>query len=479
MNAVPSGLSGKLLVNSLVSRLRASFLSGQFGGGPKHDHYADFGWPTEVTFSDLQTIYTRNGLAQAAVEGHIAKVWETDPELFESEEAHDPTELEETFKRWAEDLRLWQKVSEADRRSMVGDYAGLILQVADNLNWEHPLGKVRGLEDIWDLIPAWEGELTPATWDTDTKSRRYGQPITYQYTEQPIRGRAGAPSPRNLVIHHSRVIIWSTTGDLLGRSILRAGYNALLDVEKVIGGGAEGFWKNARQSLSLDVDANANLAKLAQALGVGVEELGSKLNDIVDDWAKGFDKALITQGIKPQALNITMPQPEEFQDGPMKLFAASVRMPVRVMIGNVTGERATVEDEHAWAKRCNGLREKEKRPLIKTLLNRLEACGALPTVDWYIDWADLTSGTLSERLDVAAKMAEINSKALGTGDYVPFTSDEIREAAGYDVEEEGDGPDENDGQEGEEGEAEPGTEPGAEPDGETDPTAPSNPAPAA
>lgn len=434
-----------LFMNSLVSRLRQEYLSGQFGGGPKHNHYADFGWPEQVTFTDLQTMYARNGLAQAAVEGHVAKIWETDPELFEEEAAHEPTELETEFKRWAEDMRFWQKLAEADRRGMVGDYAGLILQVADNQDWGKPLGKVRGLQDIWDLIPTWEGELVPATWDTDTKSRRYGQPITYQYNEQQIKGRQGAPSPRQLVIHYTRVILWSSTGDLLGRSMLRPGYNALLDVEKVIGGGAEGFWKNARQSLTLDIDSASNMSKLAQALGVNETDLGAKLNEVVDDWARGFDKALMTQGIKAEALNITMPQPEEFQTGPMNMFAASVRMPVRVMIGNVTGERATVEDEIAWAKRCNGLREKEKKPLIKTVLNRLEACGALPPgIDWFIDWADLTEGTASERLDLALKMAEINSKSLGSGDMAPFSSDEIREAAGYDVEDEDQGGDEND-----------------------------------
>lgn len=461
------------LLNSLVSRMRASALGGQFGGGPKHNHYEDFGWPEEVTFQDLQLMFTRNGLAIAAIEGHIAKIWESDPELYEAEAAHLETPLEASFKRWAEDIRLWQKLAEADRRGMVGDYSGLILQVADNLNWDQPLGQVRGLEEVWDLIPVWEDELIPAAWDTDQKSRRYGRPTSYNYQEQPLRRAKGnAPQPRQLTLHHSRVVLWSSTGDLLGRSLLRPGYNALLDAEKVIGGGSEGFWKNARQSMSLDIDTNSDMGKLARALGVGIEELGAKLNDVVDDWAKGFDKALITQGIKPETFNITMPQPAEFQDGPIHMFAASVRMPVRVMIGNVTGERATTEDELAWSKRCNSLRTKEKIPLIKTFLNRLEACGALPRVDWYIEWGDLTEGTLTERLDTAAKMADINAKMLGTGDSLPFSSDEIREAAGYDADEE------DDFDEGDEEPETPEIDPTAG-NGDPDPAAGGNPAPPA
>lgn len=433
----------QFVYNSIVSRLRAETLSGQFGGSPKHDHYSDFGWPSTVVFNDLKNMYERNGLAQAAVERYVSKVWETDPEIYEAEEAHEPTEAEDAFKAWAEDIRFWQKLAEADRRGMVGDYAGLIIQIADNLEWNQPLGRVRkGLEDVWDLIPVWEIELTPAEWDDNPRSRRYGQPVTYQYQEQRVRRVTGGPAPRSLTIHHSRVILWSSTGDLLGNSILRAGYNALLDHEKVVGGGAEGFWKNARQSMTLNVDPNSDLSKLARSLSVTEAELGTKINDLVDDWTKGFDKAFITQGIEPQAHNITMPQPAEFQEGPLQLFAASVQIPVRVLIGNVTGERATVEDEIAWSKRCNSLRSKQKRPLLKRVLNLLEECGAIDQRDWFIFWTDLTEGTTEQKLDTAMKMAEINAKSLGIGDLVPFSSNEVREAAGYDVESEDDGGDE-------------------------------------
>jgi len=183
------------------------------------------------------------------------------------------------------------------------------------------------------------------------------------------------------------------------------------------------------------MDPNANLEKLARVLGVDIGGLGDKLNEVADDFSKGFDKALVTQGIEATPIQITMPQPEEFQDGPMKMFAASVRIPIRVLIGNVTGERASTEDEKSWAKRCNGLRDRGKIPLIKTLLNRFELCGALPKVNWFIDWPDLTEGTTEEKLTAAEKLANINSKSVGTGEAAPFSANDIREAAGYEAEE--------------------------------------------
>lgn len=426
----------RFFANSTALRLR-HLLGGAVNGSPKHDHYADFGWPEVVTFPMLKNMWERNPLGRAAVEAYIEKIWEDDPELFEAEEAHDPTDNELAFKRWAEDIRFWSKLAEADRRGLVGDYSAVILQVADNLDWNRPMGKVRGLQDVWNVIPVWEDELTVAEWDLDQQSRRYGEPLMYSYQEkQRDEARNQAPV-RSVQIHHSRVVIWSSTGDLEGRSILRPGYNSMLDVEKVMGGGAEGFWKNARSSLTLNLDANADLAKLARALGVDATGLPDKLNEIADDFSKGFDKALITQGMEATPISVTMPQPEEFQDGPMKMFAASVRIPIRVLIGNVTGERASTEDEKSWAKRCNGLRNRGRKPLIKVILNRLEACGALQAgTDWFIEWPDLTEGTTTEKMEVAFKLSEINNKAIGTGEPVPFSANEIREAAGYDVEEE-------------------------------------------
>lgn len=426
----------RFFANSTALRLR-HLLGGAVNGSPKHDHYSDFGWPEVVTFPMLKNMWERNALGRAAVEAYVEKIWEDDPELFEMEDAHDPTELETRFKTWAEDVRFWSKLAEADRRGLVGDYAAVILQVADNQDWNRPLGKVRGLEDIWNVIPVWEDELTVAEWDLDQQSRRYGEPLMYSYQEKQRDDAKNQPPVRSVQIHHSRVIIWSSTGDLEGRSILRPGYNSMLDVEKVMGGGAEGFWKNARSSMTLNMDPNANLQKLAQALGVAPEGLADKLNEVADDFAKGFDKALITQGIEATPIQIAMPQPEEFQDGPMKMFAASVRIPIRVLIGNITGERASTEDEKSWAKRCNGLRDRGRKPLIKSVLNRLEACGALPAgVNWFIDWPDLTEGTTAEKMEVAFKLAEMNNKAVGTGEPAPFSANEIREAAGYDAEEE-------------------------------------------
>jgi hypothetical protein len=68
-------------------------------------------------------------------------------------------------------------------------------------------------------------------------------------------------------------------------------------------------------------------------------------------------------------------------------------------------------------------------PNIRLLIDRLEQVGILDEKDWFIDWADLTEASMSEKVDRADKMAGVNQK-MGGSVYV-FTDDEIRAAVGY------------------------------------------------
>ncbi len=56
---------------------QASF-PGYFGAH-KHNHYTDFGYPTDVTFALAFAAYTRHGVARAGVDKTVAKTWQDFP----------------------------------------------------------------------------------------------------------------------------------------------------------------------------------------------------------------------------------------------------------------------------------------------------------------------------------------------------------------------------------------------------------------
>nr|WP_323130817.1 anti-CBASS Acb1 family protein [Sinorhizobium medicae] len=302
-----------------------------------------------------------------------------------------------------------------------------MLRVADSKRFDQPVDRASGgLNGLVEVIPAWEGQLQVSQWDTDETSETYGLPKMYQFNESAVD--TTIKQPRNLVIHPDRVIIWSKDGTVHGSSALEPGYNSLTDMEKVRGAGGEGFWKNAKSAPVLEVDKEAKIDMMAKAMGVSVEDLADKMNEQVAEYNAGFDQLLMIMGMQAKQLNVTLPSPEHFYAIALQDFAASMNMPVKILVGMQTGERASQEDASEWAQTNMSRRANQTVPNIMSLVNRLERFGILPEKDWFLDWTDLTESSMSEKIDRASKMAETNQK-MGTG--VVFTDEEIRAVVGY------------------------------------------------
>lgn len=424
-------MSARHRLANAATRTLQSMFPGFFPGGQKHNHAVDFGYPDRLTFNDLFDAYCRNPLARAGVDKTVGKTWESNPFLQEFQRdgskkgQQKETTVEGAIRQRCDDLRIWQHMAECDRRAMVGAYSGLILRLADNQPFREPVGRVPGgLMGLVEVIPAWEGQLTVGKWDTDETSDTYGQPLMFQFSEATV---GSSTQPRQFEVHPDRVIIWSADGTLNGRSALEPGYNALLDMEKIRGGGGEGFWKNAKSGLSLEIDKDAKITDMAQAMGVGVEDVVDKINEQVESFNQGFDKSLLLQGITATPVQVNLPSPEHFFGIAVQSFAASILIPVKILLGSQTGERASTEDAEEWDKVNMARRANRIIPTIMAFVRRLERFGILPAKDWHIEWTDLTESSMGEKIDRAVKMADVNQKM---GDEVVFTGDDIRGAVG-------------------------------------------------
>lgn len=414
-----------LLAN--LMRNPATLFPGYFPDA-KHNHYADFGFPVHLNFGNFYDMYRRNGTARAAVKKTARKTWETHPALRDQpEDGDEESSVEADVRQRFEELRVWQRLAEADRRGLVGSYSGVILRVADNKKMSEPVDSVSGgLEGLVEILPAWESQLKVTRWGDDETSEDYGQPLMFSFTEAEIGQTTGGRS-RTVEIHPSRVIIWSETGDVNDSSLLEAGYNDLMTLEKVIGAGGAGFWKNAKSAPVLEIDKEARLSEMAKAMGTDEEGLLEAMNEQVDDWQKGFEKLLMLQGIEAKSLGISLPSPQHFVAAPLQSFAASIEMPVKILVGMQTGERASSEDAEEWASTCMGRRSDWTVPSIMTLVKRLVEFGILPEADWRLQWEDLTEADMSDKIDRAGSMADINAK-MG---YEVYDADEIRDVTGH------------------------------------------------
>lgn len=420
-------MKASTIISNVVRRMETLF-PGYFPE-VKHNHYADFGWPARLTFSNFQSMYMRNSIARAAIEKTVLKTWQDYPILRTSEKEHEESGIESEIRQRFSDLRLWQRLAEADRRSMVGGYAGVILRVADSKLFKEPVNRINnGLEALVEVIPAWEGQLTVSTWVTDERSEDYGKPAMFSFNEAAVGVTHG--NPRSFEIHPSRVVVWSRDGTIFNHSLLEPGYNDLITLEKVSGAGGEGFWKNAKSSPVLQADKDLDIKAMASAMGVKPAELADAMNSQVEDWQKGFDKLLMIQGMEAKTLGVTLPSPEHFFNVALQSFAASVPMPLKILVGMQTGERASTEDAKEWAQTNMARRSSQVVPTIMEIVNRLEAFGILPENDWSLVWPDLTESSMVEKVDRADKMAGTNQKMKDSGEWV-FTPEEIRSVVGF------------------------------------------------
>ena len=399
----------------------------------KHDHNKDFGYPDHVRFEQTYRMFLRNGIARAGVEKTILKTWQDNPALWETEDATE-TGTESEIRQRFDDLRLWQRIADADRRSLVGGYSGIILRLADSKQFSEPVDTVPGgLLGLVEVIPAWEGQLTVSTWDTVETSETYGEPTMFSFNEAAVGDNQRETKTRSFELHPDRVIVWSRDGTIHNRSLLEPGFNNLIDMEKISGAGGEGFWKNAKSAPVMESDPNISVEDMAKGMGVPVDEIADKMDEQVRDYNKGFDAMLMLQGIKAKTLPVTLPQPAEFFNVALQGFAASIPIPLKILVGSQSGERASTEDANEWAQTNMARRTNVVRPNIMELVNRLERFSILPERDWHLNWSDLTEANASDKIDRALKMAEINAKMP---DEPAYTVGEIRMVTDY----EGDGP---------------------------------------
>jgi hypothetical protein len=416
-------MTPKTFMTNAVRKLAEAF-PGYFEDA-KHNYYDDFGWPKDLEFNILYTMYRRNGMGKAAVEKTIEKTWQDMPMFIENADPKEtPTEAD--LRKKFEKILFWQNVSEADRRSLVGGYGGLILRLADGKQFVEPVDMVPGgIDGLAGVIPAWKGQLTVSEWHDDLTLPNYGEPKMFSFNEANLQKNMQGQT-RAFEVHPDRVIVWSKDGTVHCDSLLEAGYNSLQDMEKVSGAGGEGFYKNAKSAPILTVNEGANLEAMAKGMGKEVTEIADAINEQVKDFNTGFDAMLLLQGMKADKQNVSLVSPEHFFGTPLMIFAASVSCPQKILTGSQTGERASTEDAAEWARTNMSRRNLICKPKLMEIIDRLVKFKILRPADWSIQWSDLTESSAAEKMDRAVKMAEVNAKSAVTRELV-YLPEEIRE----------------------------------------------------
>ena len=417
-----------LLVNALaqIRTMRAAMLSGLDAKRPRA--WCEYGYASDLSFENYFLAYDRDGLGNAAVDIIADKCWQDHPWLIEGAPDRESTALtanEARIDRVFSQAKVWQSFKEADVMALVGGWSAIIIRIADNNELDQPTVRP-SIEALTELVPVWANQLT-AVYDSNQVLQHY----VYAEPQTDI-----SPA-RNVNVHPDRVVI---VGDpSRSRPLLKAGFNALTTLEKVLGGAGESFLKNASRQLNVNYDSEVDLEDIARANGGSVAELHENLSGHVRDINSGVDLLMMTQGATVNPMTVAVSDPMPSYNVALQVFAASVKIPVKVLVGNITGERASTEDIKQLNDRCQSRRVSEVTAHIEKFVAKLKAIGMLSAGQYSVMWNDLRESTDAERAEHVTKLATIvetiaraEQSQLMTGTAPVLTLAELRSALGYD-----------------------------------------------
>lgn len=400
--------------------------------------WSQYGYPDTVTFQHLLTAYSRGGPGHGAVHRILDKCWQERPRI-KQPEADEPTEWETKLSKLLTSINAWSKLRDFDRRNMVGRYAALIYRVADGRRLDEPLQKSARLVD---LIPVYEDQIKVTQWHSDmADAENYGKPAMWQYKSRrpgSMNDTQGRPDEW-ADVHPSRVQVLAegSVGDDFfdGVPLLLAGFNSLVDLEKISGGSAESFIKNSARTVVLKFDANSSPGQIAADPGGAVPTaaaIKAAIEDKMQALNRNIDSSLVLQGGEASTLQTTVSDPQPSFEVAANIFAASVQIPYTILFGQQTGRLASDEDKADMIARCRSRQCNELTPMLEQFVRRMQAAGLVDAGEFEIEWPPLDAPGDDAKYANLAKLTGAMQQAFAAGLSEPiFDANELRAVAGF------------------------------------------------
>jgi hypothetical protein len=420
---------------ALSSRLGLSHALGSTHDGMR-DIEAVLGYKRDLSYADFKRAYVRGDLAKRIVTAWPDATWSQSPLMQDDPDSDDPTPYEQAWMDLDTRLGIYRTLSHADLLAQLGHYAVVLLGLRGQTDLRQEAAPVRGPEDVLFLQPYSEELMVIETFGADASQPTYGKPELYRLvgagTEDTTERGLRRPTRSGRLVHASRVLhIPGQYGlddpDIYGTPILEAVYNKLVDLLKVIGGGAEMFWRDAKRRIALEVQDGYQLTP----------EDAANLEQEAEEFQHGLRDFLRLMGVQAKALDGTVASPRDHFDTIMQSIAGTVRIPLRVLLGSERGELSSSQDQNEYLRQVAQRQVQYAEPrILRQLEERLLTLRALPApkeasqVVWPNLWAlsevqqaAVTKDRASAIQSVTASLASY--RGPGMGDTV-ITPEELR-----------------------------------------------------
>lgn len=398
---------------------------------PRRDIDQECGHPRDpIDVTVYRDLIARDPIAKRVNELYPLESWRVQPEVYEVESEDCDTAFEESLDNfpktlggdcdWFEDGEsnsLWELAKRADIEVGKGQYGVIFWGLGDTDDWSQevnwackpPVLYARPLPEYMAQISAFE---------SDRKSRRYGEPksysiTTYDPTDPYSSSGIGVPM-QAFNVHWSRVThIPSdvTTNPVFGVPRLQPVLNRILDLKKLYGGSAEMYWKGAFPGISIETQP--------QMGDVPIDK--SAMRDMMEHYFEGLQRYLALAGLTAKTLAPVVSDPTSQIKAHLEAICIALGVPMRIFLGSERGELSSAQDTMEWADRIRARqRYYVSYRIIRPMINFLIRVGALcPPKQYRIHWPDISSPSDMERAQYAtAVVGALGQLAAGADSHI-------------------------------------------------------------
>lgn len=426
------------LASVFVERMLFAKSVGMTHGGLR-DVWNVLGYDGTVTWQQYRERYDRGGIAARIVNAYPSAVWRGDGEVVENGDAEKQTEFEKAWWTLNDQHRVWSMLMRTHVLASVGSFAVILIGAQGDLSEPLPMGRpgqVLYLRPIGGGVIAGDtarrsnapsttidAQVTVKDWDENTKSRRFGLPLTYNLKFSNFQTNTMKP------VHWTRLVHVPSPGfiddEVFGPPYLQDVWNYLIDIDKVAGGGAEAFWMRANAGLHIDVDKKTTLATDKKERD---EELAA-MREQAELYAHQMTRMIRTRGVNINQLGSDVADFSKPLDALVTLISGTKGIPKRILTGSEMGQLASEQDRDNWNDQVKDVRTNYAHPVVlRPFLQRLIDFGYMPRpAQWMPKWPEEGAMSDTEKLDAAGKMVKLNDNK--TGEIIMLGS-EVREFLG-------------------------------------------------
>lgn len=388
---------------SNVTRLSLASSLGQSFDGSR-DVYLSAGYSKTISIERIIGKVERQDIANRILSIFPSETWRKPPVILDGTDGKDARDDTPFVQAWnnianpppdftsvSEKKSIWHYLQRADKLSLMGRYGILFVGVSGTDELKDPLPQNVNFAYLRSFSER-RIILTESNLNKDASSSRFGMPGHYgiQFTDGISRQ-----------VHWSRCIHIAEElldDEVYGLPILQKVWNRLDDLEQVMAGSKEAFWRLASKGLVLEQDPEARVSE-----EVSEEDLSK--------FVHGLTRTLELVGYKANVLGGESVDPGPMVMAIMMIIATSLGIPQNKLMGAQSGRLASAEtDDDDWLDTIRARQILFAQPIIlEPLINRLVYCGALPAPssgNYFVKWPSLKDTSPSEDSENFERVAE-------------------------------------------------------------------------